>query len=291
MSERSVVNPASILSSEVFTIAAEHTSEDYQISVSLPASYFRDPEIGFPAVYVLDANLAFEAVVGLTRLMQLGSALPEFVVVGIGYPLEGNYGDGLDEFGKRRARDLTSAVDERYEQFAANAFNVDGTIETGGAEQFLGFIADELLPLVEEQYRLDPDDRTLLGHSSGGHFALYALLRQPQLFKRYAVGSPSLGFANGRLFDLEQEYASRSDDLPARLFLGIGEEEEHSPLSPAGYIGEIVSVSDFYRFAAVLEDRGYPNLVMAKKVFEGHGHTDVPGAFVASGLRFLFSNR
>ena len=145
--------------------------------------------------------------------------------------------------------------------------------------------------MVEKEYRLDPDDRTLLGHSSGGHFALYALLRQPELFNRYAVGSPSLGFGNGRLFDLEQEYASRSDELPARLFLGIGEEEEHSPLSPAGYIGEIVSVSDFYRFAAVLEDRGYRNLLMSKKVFEGHGHTDVFGPFVASGLRYLFSNR
>ena len=90
---------------------------------------------------------------------------------------------------------------------------------------------------------------------------------------------------------MEQDYASTSDELPARLFLGIGEEEEHSLLSPAGYIGEIVSVSDFYRFAAVLEDRGYRNLHMSKKVFEGHGHTDVLGPFVALSLRYLFSNR
>jgi predicted alpha/beta superfamily hydrolase len=123
-------------------------------------------------VYTTDANIEFEAVVGLARLMQLGGRIPEFVVVGIGYPLAGNYGDGLAEFGKRRARDLTSTTDERYGRFIADAFNVDGTIETGGSEQFLGFIADELLPLIEGQYRLDPDDRTLLGHSAGGHFAL-----------------------------------------------------------------------------------------------------------------------
>jgi len=282
---------ASILSSEVFAVASEHTGEDYQISVGLPKSYFDDPKESFPVVYVIDANLMFEAVVGLTRLMQLAGALPEFVVVGIGYALEGNYGDGLDEFARRRARDLTSTIDERYEQFAANAFNVEGRIDTGGAGKFLSFVAEELLPLVEEQYRLDSDDRTLVGHSSGGHFALYALLSQPQLFKRYAVGSPSLGFGNRRLFDMEQDYASTSDELPARLFLGIGEEEEHSLLSPAGYIGEIVSVSDFYRFAAVLEDRGYRNLHMSKKVFEGHGHTDVLGPFVALSLRYLFSNR
>jgi len=52
----------------------------------------------------------------------------------------------------------------------------------------------------------------------------------------------------------------------------------------------IVSVSGFYRFAALLEERGYASLVFSKKVFEGHGHTDVMGPFVTSGLKYLFSN-
>ncbi|MDK1019822.1 MAG: alpha/beta hydrolase-fold protein [Actinomycetota bacterium] len=282
---------ASIQSSEVFNVASEHTGDVYQISVGLPMSYFDDPNTTFPVVYLIDANLAFEAVVGLARLMQLGGVVPEFAVVGIGYPLEGNYGDGLGEFFERRARDLTSAIDERYEQFIAKAFGINGTVETGGSEQFLGFIADELVPLVEEQYRLDPDDRTLMGHSAGGHFALYALLHQPQNFKRYAIGSPSLGLGNGHLYDLEQELASKSGDLPVRLFLGIGSEEEPSPQSPASYMEEIISVSHVRRFTSLLEDRGYESLFMSTKVFEGHGHFDVFGPFVASGLRYLFSNR
>ena len=282
---------ASIQSSEVFNVASEHTGDVYQISVGFPMSYFDDPNMSFPVVYMIDANLEFEAVVGLARLMQFGGVVPEFAVVGIGYPLEGNYGDDLAEFGKRRARDLTSAIDERYEQFVTEAFGVDGTVETGGSERFLGFIADELLPLVEGQYRLDPDDRTLLGHSAGGHFALYALLRQPRQFKRYAIGSPSRGLGDGRLFDLEQEHASKSKDLPARLFLGIGSEEEPSPHSPTSYMQEIISVSHVNRFTSLLEDRGYQNLFMSTKVFEGHGHLDVFGPFVASGLRYLFSNR
>ena len=254
-------------------------------------SYFDDPTMSFPVVYTIDANLEFEAVVGLARLMQLGGVVPEFAVVGIGYPLEGNYGDGLGEFFRRRARDLTSATDERYGQFIAEAFNVDGPVETGGSEQFLGFIADELLPLVEGQYRLDPDDRTLLGHSAGGHFALYALLRQPELFGRYAIGSPSLGLGNGRLFDLEQEQASKSEDLQARLFLGIGSEEEPLPQSTTSYMGEIISVSHVNRFASLLQARGYQSLTMSTKVFEGHSHFDVFGPFVTSGLKYLFSNR
>ena len=281
---------AGIQSTAVFSLPSERTGEVYQISLAFPASYFDDPTKAFPVVYAIDANVEFEAVVGLARLMQLGGRIPEFVVVGIGYPLAGNYGDGLAEFFTRRARDLTSTRDERYGRSIADAFNVEGTIETGGSEQFLGFIADELLPLIEGQYRLDPGDRTLLGHSAGGHFALYALLSRPELFSRYAVGSPSLGLGAGRLFDQEEERASISTDLPVRLFLGIGSEEEPSAQSDSGYIEQIISVSLVNQFTDLLQGRGYQNLSMSTHVFEGHGHFDVFGPFVAAALDYLFSS-
>ena len=281
---------ASIQSSAVLKVASERTGEVYQVSVGLPSSYFSDVGAAFPVVYMVDANIEFEAVVGLTRLMQLGGVIPEFVIVGIGYPLDGGFGEGLGEFGRRRAKDLTSASDERYEQFIAGAFNVDGTMETGGSEQFLGFIADELMPLVEGQYRIDPDDRTLLGHSAGGHFALYALLHRPHLFRRYAVGSPSLGLGDGWLFDLEHDLASRSDDLPVRLFLGIGSEEEPSAPSPT-YMEQIISVSLVNRFTSLLMGREYQNLSLSTEIFEGYSHFDVFGPFVTTALKYLFSDQ
>ena len=110
------------------------------------------------------------------------------------------------------------------------------------------------------------------------------------MFHKFAVGSPSLGFGNDVLFEMENDYAQQFNQLPVKLFFGIGEQEEHSPFSPAGYLGTIVSVSGFYRFAALLEERGYAGLEFSKKVFEGHGHTDVMGPFVTSGLKYLFSN-
>ena len=53
---------------------------------------------------------------------------------------------------------------------------------------------------------------------------------------------------------------------------------------------EIISVSHVNRFTSLLEDRGYQNLFMSTKIFEGHSHFDVFGPFVASGMRYLFSN-
>ena len=213
---------ANIQSSAVLNVASEHTGETYRISVALPMSYFSDPDAVFPVVYMVDANLEFEAVLGMARLMQMSSVVPEFAVVGIGYPLEGNFGDGLEEFGRRRARDLTSAVDERYGQFVTQAFGVEGTVATGGSKQFLGFIADELLPVVEAQYRFDPDDRTLLGHSAGGQFtnryaaggAAEAMLAptRPDLAFRYVVANPS----SYLYFSAERAKAGTLDEFAAR---------------------------------------------------------------------------
>jgi len=282
---------ARIHTSDVLNVSSENTGQDYQVSVSLPASYFHKPETTFPSIYVVDGNLHYEIVTGISRLMQLNGTLPEVVIISIGYPFEGFYGDEYKQFFVRRSKDLTAVVDEDYHKFLQKVINIEELeIETGGAEYFLKFIAEELIPIVEERYRIDPNDRTLLGHSTGGHFALYTLLQHPQMFQKYAVGSPSLGFGKDKLFEMENEYAKQFNQLPVKLFLGIGEEEEHSIFSPSGYLGTIVSVSAFYRFAALLGDRGYTGLEFSKKVFEGHGHTDVMGPFVTSGLKYLFSN-
>jgi predicted alpha/beta superfamily hydrolase len=222
--------------------------------------------------------------------MQMGGLLPEVIVVSIGYPLEGAYGGDFQQFFLRRAKDLTSVVDKRYEQFVRQVAKSEHMeIETGGAEPFRKFVTEELTSLVEARYRASSEDKTLLGASTGGHFALYAMFRQPQSFQKYVVGSPSLGFGEGALFKIESEYAKDHKELPVKLFLGIGGEEEHASFSPAGYLGTIVSVSDFYRFSAILQARGYEGLQLTKRIFEGFDHTDVGGTFVAAGLRNVFA--
>lgn len=281
---------ASIHTTEVMTVVSKNTNQEYRISISLPSSYDYRPNISFPAIYVVDGNLLFEMVTGISRMMQQGRVIPEMVVVSIGYPLEGFYGDDFLQFFIRRGKDFTSVVDKQYEQTLGDLLKIDHMeIETGGAEDFLRFITEELTSMIEARYRINSADKTLLGHSTGGHFALYTLLNQPQVFQRYIVGSPSLGIGQGVLFNMESEYAKKHKELPVKLFLGIGEEEEHSSFSPASYLDTIVSVSDYFRFAAIIEDRGYRNLKFSKKLFEGYGHTDVVGPIISMGLKNVFA--
>ncbi len=52
----------------------------------------------------------------------------------------------------------------------------------------------------------------------------------------------------------------------------------------------IVSFSDFYRFAAILEERGYDGLKFGKRLFQGFDHTDVFGPIAAASLKRVFAN-
>jgi predicted alpha/beta superfamily hydrolase len=310
MSERI---PAQIHTSEAWMIKSENTGEEYRISVSLPASYDHDPEKNYPTVYMVDGNIFYEMVTGAARLMSMSGLIPEVIIVSVGYPLDGLYGADWLQFFVRRSKDLTSVVDKRYEEFVHAVVNdprrartaitekrdyqefertvgndPETEVKTGQSESFRKFVTGELPPLVEERYRVDPLDRTLLGDSTGGHFAIYSLLTQPRSFNRYVVGSPTLGYGEKALFKLESAYAEAHQELPARLFLGIGDQEELAPFSALGHRGVIVTVSDFYRFAAILQERGYDGLQFTKRVFEGFDHTDVPGAIFAAGLRYVF---
>ena len=84
-------------------------------------------------------------------------------------------------------------------------------------------------------------------------------------------------------------FRKKHQDLPVKLFMGIGEEEEHASFSPESYLDRIVSVSDFFRFVAIMEDRGYGELKFSKKLFDGYGHTDVVGPVISMGLKKVFA--
>jgi hypothetical protein len=56
----------------------------------------------------------------------------------------------------------------------------------GGADNFLRFIRDELAPWVDGNYRTIAH-RVLIGHSSGGSFAIHALITDPTVFSTRTV--------------------------------------------------------------------------------------------------------
>jgi enterochelin esterase family protein len=60
-----------------------------------------------------------------------------------------------------------------------------------GHDRFVRFLADDLVPLIDVLYRTDrsPQHRAVIGISAGGHIALYAALKRPDVFQN--VGGQS----------------------------------------------------------------------------------------------------
>ena len=61
---------------------------------------------------------------------------------------------------------------------------------------FLDFIENELIPYVEANYPVT-QFRTLIGHSYGGLFTLFALAERPALFNYYLAIDPSMNWSGG----------------------------------------------------------------------------------------------
>src|SRR5262249_25947436 len=95
----------------------------------------------------------------------------------------------------------------------------------GGAPRFLEFLVDEVRPALASKYRMDADDHCLQGYSAGGWFVVYTMFSRPGAFAKHLAGGPALQYCNGRLFEIEAQYASEHDNLIADLFIGIGELE------------------------------------------------------------------
>jgi predicted alpha/beta superfamily hydrolase len=129
----------------VTTSAKSHRT--YQIWVALPAGY-NEKHAPYPVLYAADANAEFSTVIGAARLLAFDGAIPDLVVVGIGYPLPGQ---GFRASFAQRALDLTTPADATsyaLTRSVATALGMPQPTEFGGADAFHEFLSAELLPVI-----------------------------------------------------------------------------------------------------------------------------------------------
>ena len=216
---------------EVRTLHSEYVGQDFELFISLSRSY-KTTETTYPIVFILDSYWAFTLVKGLTDgLSWPNPMIPEVILVGIGYGGSGQ--EAALNWVVGRTRDLTPVKniirEESYQNRLKRGGISDIDIETGGAPQFLEFICDELFPLIESNYRIDKNLRMLSGYSAGGLFGLYALFHNPELFSKYFIGSPSItSFRDSITFEYESNYANSHIDLPADVFMSVGQLEKEN---------------------------------------------------------------
>jgi enterochelin esterase-like enzyme len=138
-----------------------------------------------------------------------------------------------------------------------------------GAESFLHFIVDNLIPYLKENFPVDSENMTLTGHSRGGFWAIYAMFNNDTIgkntFKNFYIGSPYFpSRTNGMsIGDLEKSYYERRKELDYNVYFSVGGEETDEYIPP---------LNDF---VALLKSRNYEGLNMEYDIIEGYKHETV----------------
>jgi len=145
-------NPlVTIDNSEQFTLYSSNTQQDYKIYIHLPANY-TVLDTSYPVIYQLDADIGFDSGAETCKLLSFRKEMPEVILVGIAY------GAYPRQEGNNRGRDFSPTA-------------VAESPASGGAGNFFKFIRDELIPVIDSNYRTNPIDKTLTGASFGGLFS------------------------------------------------------------------------------------------------------------------------
>jgi predicted alpha/beta superfamily hydrolase len=239
---------------EKFEIESKVLGETRTFIIHTPASYKKGKD-AYPVLVLQDAEGHFAYTTGAVDMLSANGRIPPMIVVGI---------TNTD-----RSRDMTPTKP------AAGFGGAPMTQSAGGAGKFLAFIADELLPTVDRNYRTRPY-RVLIGHSLGGLFAAYALMNRPEVFNGYLIISPSLWWDDQALVKTAQPFFAAHKDLRADIYMTMGSEGQEM-------------LGGAWKLAAVLEESKLPDVRWQFKRSPEEDHGTIAFMSTYEGLQAVFS--
>ncbi len=154
-----------------------------------------------------------------------------------------------------------------------NPIKISSRPKSGGAENFLKFIVEELQPFVRENYPVN-DKKILCGGSASGLFTVYAMLEKPEAFFAYISASPAIGYCPVFLKNKVMKF-SPDHKLEGRfLYLTYGDKERF----PA-------AVKFIPSFGKLLKNRFKNGFNLKMERLPGK---HVPRGFIKAGLNFIY---
>lgn len=243
-SPRPLVGRPGILHSEVL-------DEDRRYTVFAPDGY--DTSLDrYPVLFMLDGPRHSSYAAGMAEyLSRYAQVIPPIIVVDIAQ--------------QHRSRDMTPTT------------SPDRPNDTGGADQFAAFLAEELVPSIQAQYRTKPP-HLLWGYSLSGLFVMHTLLTKPEMFDGYIASSPSLWWDDHLLVRGAPSFFSQRDRLDKSLFLAIGDQERQ------------VVQDCFDQFEQAISEHTPPGFRAELQRLEGESHATIciPGLY--QGLKTLLAD-
>jgi predicted alpha/beta superfamily hydrolase len=241
------------------------------ILVYLPPTYdFSDRR--YPVIYLHDGQNLFDVATSYAGEWQLdetmealGQESVEAIMVGI------------PNAGEARISEYSPFYSDEY--------------GSGRGDLYLDFIAEQVKPLVDAEFRTLPgaDSTGIMGSSMGALISLYAFFRRPGTFGFAGVMSPSLWFAKNAIYDLVRAAPVNK----GRLYLDAGTREYGGEsiwsILPFRSRNYYASVRRMYR---LLVKKGYrPKRDVLYVEEKNAGHNEAAWARrLAPALRFLLDD-
>ncbi|MEN9570600.1 MAG: hypothetical protein RL172_1831 [Bacteroidota bacterium] len=246
------------ISNNVITISSKILNQQRKIYVHLPKHDSTDKGNTYPVLYLLDGENHFHIVSAYIDYLSYWNVIPKTIVVGI--------------ISSDRKKDLTPSH---------SLLNFDGKIDsayktTGGNEQFLQFIQQELMPYVQANYKPGAF-KILAGHSFGGITAINCMLTHPTMFDAYIAVSPSLWWDDKYTLKLTAQKLKELSTFNKTFFYSTGN-EGGSFRGDLQILNSLIIQLDLKGFKHKFID--YPN--------ESHMTEPIPAYYDA--LRFIFSD-
>ncbi len=237
---------------KVIPITETKTGRHYDLYVKLPEGYSENNGKKHPVIYYTDAMWHVEILSGSAEYI-----MEDAILVGISWQKD------IDENLKKDTGEHVS----RYRDYSIKKSSNEEhqtKYQFGQANNHLNFIRNDVIKYVENNYQTDENNRTYFGYSMGGEFGTYTLLAQPDTFKNYILGSPSLH----NDIPLLSELMFKHKKLNANVFISYGSLEKE--------LGSSVE-----KLIRMLKSRNDTSLFLKHVVIEGSHQT----AFPMTGVR------
>ena len=223
----------------------------------------------YPVLYILDGEDHFQSAVAIVE--QISGIIPDMVIVGISNTV--------------RERDLTPTHVK-----PDRMVNAGDASQSGGGENFMAFVQNELIPYVDSHYATTTY-RVFSGHSLGGLMVINALFNHTGLFSAYIAIDPSLWWDGRRWIDQIERRLPQLNLNNKGLFVAIANNLPPGLDTISVFKDTSINTSfsrSVLNFAHTLKNVNPPGLRFGSKFYpnEWHGSVELNAEYDA--LRFLF---
>ncbi|MBN1184803.1 MAG: chitobiase/beta-hexosaminidase C-terminal domain-containing protein [Bacteroidales bacterium] len=172
-------------------------NEKRQIKILVPEENESCCDTKYDVVYIIDGETHFEDFSFLYSFARHEKLVPPLLLVSI----PNIY------INRRNMRDRDFLPEK----------TIDNKI-AGGADNFIAFLKNELIPYIDKNMPASGNN-SLFGHSLGGLFVMYVLLKDPAMFSNYYCSDPAFPWNNNRILTMTTEVFKNTAELNNTLWI------------------------------------------------------------------------